>query len=149
MRASHKKRIGRLVAALDAAEKQAIQRRCNLALEAAIYGDIRAAMEWRGIDPRYAWGLRRIEPGRAKLAGPPELEAVDAAWLAAHRPPANEDPWEWLADELWRIGQRYLDGSQPDFSYDPLIELWAWALVQPRLLPAIPCAGYGVSVNTS
>jgi hypothetical protein len=138
MRASHKKRIGRLIAALDAAEKKAVERRCDLAFEAAMYGDIRAAMERRGIDPRSAWVLRRIEPRLANLPASPELETADPAWLKAHRPPDDEDPLEWLADELWRIGQRYLDGSQPDFRFDPLIELWAWSHIQYRLLPAIP-----------
>ncbi len=152
MRASHKKRIARLIAVLDDAERRAVNERCDLALEAVMYGDIRAAMERRGIDPGSAWALRQIEPRLAKLPDSPELEAADAAWLEAYRedqPPDEEDPLEWLADELWRIGQRYLDGSQPDFRFAPLMELWAWSLIQYCLLPAIPDNGYGVSVNTS
>jgi hypothetical protein len=152
MRASHKKRIGRLIAALDDAERRAVNERCDLALEALMSGDIRIAMERRGIDPGSARVLRQTEARLAKLAVSPELEAADAAWLEAHRDaesPDEEDPIDWLADELWRIGERYLDGSQPDFRFAPLIDLWAWSLIQYCLLPAIPEAGYGVSVNTS
>jgi hypothetical protein len=152
MRASHKKRVGRLIAALDDAERRAFDERCELTLEAVMSGDIRIAMERRGIDPGSARVLRQTEARLAKLADSPELEAADAAWLEAHREaesPDDEDPLDWLADELWRIGQRYLDGSQPDFRFAPLIDLWAWSLIQYCLLPAIPDDGYGVSVNTS
>jgi hypothetical protein len=152
MRASHKKRIGRLIAALDAAEKKAVERRCDLILEALMSGDIRTAMERRGIDPGSARVLRQTEARLAKLVDSPELEAADAAWLEAHREaesPDKEDPIDWLADELSRIGQRYLDGSQPDFRFAPLMDLWAWSLIQYCLLPAIPDGRYGVSVNTS
>jgi hypothetical protein len=152
MRASHKKRIGRLIAALDEAERRAVDERCDLTLEAVMCGDVRTAMGRCGIDPGSAWALRQTEARVAKLVDSPKLQAADAAWLEAHQedqPPDEEDPFEWLADELWRIGQRYLDGSLPDFRFDPLIELWAWSLIQYRLLPAIPDDAYGVSVNTS
>jgi hypothetical protein len=152
MRASHKKRIGRLIAALDDAERRAVTERCDLALDALMSGDIRTAMERRGIDPGSTRVLRQTEARLAKLVVSPELEAADAAWLKAHREaesPDDEDPFDWLADELWRIGQRYLDGSQPDFRFDPLIELWAWSHIQYRLLPAIPDECYGRSENTS
>jgi hypothetical protein len=152
MRASHKKRIGRLIAALDEAERRAFDERCELTLEAVMCGDIRAALERRGIDPDSARVLRQAEARVAKLVDSPESEAADAAWREAHREeesPDEEDPFDWLADELWRIGERYLDGSQPDFRFAPLIELWAWSLIQYCLLPAIPNGRYGVSVNTS
>ncbi len=152
MRASHKKRVGRLIAALDEAERRAFDERCELTLEAVMCGDVRTAMERRGIDPGSARALRQAEARVAKFVDSPELEAADAAWLAAHQedqPPDEEDPFDWLADELWRIGERYLDGSQPDFRYAELMDLWAWSLIQYCLLPAIPEARYGVSVNTS
>jgi len=113
MRASHKKRIGRLIAALDEAEKKAVERRCDLAFEAAMYGDIRTAMEWRGIDPRSAWVLRRIEPRLANLPVSPELETADPAWLKAHRPPDDEDPLSGWLTSCGVSGSAYLDGSQP------------------------------------
>jgi hypothetical protein len=118
MRASHKKRIARLIAALDEAERRAFDERCELTLEAVMCRDIRAAMQCRGIDPGSAWALRQAEARVTKLVASPELETADAAWLEAHpeeEPPVDEeDPLDWLADELWRVGERYLDGSQPD-----------------------------------
>src|SRR5712671_2089035 len=79
--ASHKKRIGRLIAALDDAERRAVTERCDLALDALMSGDIRTAMERRGIDPGSARVLRQTEARLAKLVVSPELEAADAAWL--------------------------------------------------------------------
>jgi hypothetical protein len=149
MRASHKKRIARLIAALDEAERRAFDERCELTLEAVMCRDIRAAMQWRGIDPGSAWALRQAEARVTKLVASPELETADAAWLEAHpeeEPPVDEeDPLDWLADELWRVGERYLDGSQPDFRFDELFEIWSWALVQYRLLPAVRYDRYGWS----
>ena len=44
---------------------------------------------------------------------------------------------DWLCEQLDPVARRYLDGSRPDFQSAPLIRLFAWALLQPRLLPAI------------
>ena len=148
MRASHKKLLARLITVLDAAEDEAVDRRCDLRLEECMCKDIRAAMERRGIDPASAWALRNAEANVAAFRDSPELQAADEAYLAAHReeePPEEQDPFESLADELYQIGERYLDGSQPDFRFGELMDLWAWALVQYRLLPAIPDGGYGWS----
>jgi hypothetical protein len=59
------------------------------------------------------------------------------------------DPWQALADTLDDAERHYLDGSLPNFTFASLMELWAWALAQYRLLPAVRNNGYGVSVNTS
>jgi hypothetical protein len=152
MRASHKKRLGRLIATLDAAEEEAVNRRCDLEFQGAMCADIRAAMEWRGIDPASSRVLLDAEAEVAELVDSPEFEAADAAWLEAHQEGelfGDEDPLDWLADELGRLGERYLDGSQPDFRFDELLEVWAWALTQYQLLPAIPDDRYGWSENTS
>jgi hypothetical protein len=61
----------------------------------------------------------------------------------------EQDPFDWLGEQLEPVALRYLDGSRPDFRFASLIRLWAWALVQPRLLPAIPFDGYGRSERTS
>jgi len=42
-----------------------------------------------------------------------------------------------LGEELDGQGQRYLDGSRPNFAFAALMELWAWAVYQPSLLPAV------------
>jgi len=151
MRASHKKRIGRLIAALDTADSHQVDRRCTLRFEAMLCADIRAAMEWRGIDPAASRVLRNAEARVAGFVDSPELQAADQAFRAAHReqPQDGRDPWQRVEDGLERAGRHYLDGSLPAFLVASLTELWAWALVQPRLLPMSPDAGYGVSVNTS
>ena len=141
MRAGHKKRLARVITVLDAAEDEAVSRRCGLRFEACVCKDIRAAMEWRGIDPASAWRLRNVEAKVAAFRDSPELQAADGAYLAAHdeeESPEAQDPLEWLADELYQIGERYLDGSRPDFRFAEMLDLWAWALMQYRLLPAIP-----------
>src|SRR5436853_3135236 len=79
MRASHKKRIARLVAALDAAEAAARDRRWELRVLDCICKDIRAALEWRGIDPASS---RVLLDEEAKLVGfvdSPEMLAADLA----------------------------------------------------------------------
>ena len=60
-----------------------------------------------------------------------------------NEPVDEDDPRDRLADELFQLRERRLDGSQPDFRFAELMDLWAWAL--PRLLPAIPYDRYGVS----
>ena len=151
MRASHKKRIARLITALDEADEDAVDRRFKLRFEAGVCTDIRAAMEWRGIDPAASRVLLNAEARVAGFVDSPELQAADYAFRAVHREEADDgsDPWQELEEDLERVGRHYLDGSLPIFLVAPLIELWAWSLIQYRLLPAIPDAGYGVSENTS
>jgi hypothetical protein len=151
MRASHKARLARLIATLDEAERHEVDQRCTLRLEAGMCADIRAAMERRGIAPACSRVLLNAEARVAKFADSPALQAADEAFLAAHReePHDGSDPWQKLEEGLARIGQHYLDGSLPIFLLAPLMELWAWALAQYRLLPAVRNNGYGVSENTS
>ena len=140
MRASHKKRIARLIAALDEAERRAFDERCELTLEAVMCRDIRAAMQWRGIDPASSRVLRETEARVARFVDTPEQRAADWAVLEAKRErslAAGDDPWSDLGEELDGQGQRYLDGSRPNFAFAALMELWAWAVYQPSLLPAV------------
>jgi hypothetical protein len=152
MRASHKKRIARLVAALGDGEREVMDRRCRLRFYAVVCADVRAAMEWRGIDPGSSRVLLDMEAKVARFVDAPELRAADELHRAVQRKEIRlkgEDPWQALADTLDDAEQRYLDGSLPNFTFVSLMELWAWSLIQYRLLPAIPDSGYGVSVNTS
>jgi hypothetical protein len=75
------------------------------------------------------------------------LEAADVAFMAAHPREWTEeqDPLDWLWELLEPVALEYLDGSRPDFRFDSLMRLWAWALVQYRLLPAILGDRYGRS----
>jgi hypothetical protein len=136
MRASRKARLARLIATLDEAERHEVDQRCTLRFEAGMCADIRAAMERRGIDPACSRVLLNAEARVAKFADSPELQAADKAFLAAHRgEPHGSDPWQKLEETLARTGRHYLDGSLPIFLLAPLMEHWAWALVQQRLLP--------------
>jgi hypothetical protein len=146
MRASHKRRIARLVAALDAAEAAARDRRWELRVLACICKDIRAAMEWRGIDPASSLALLDEEAELAGFVDTPELQAADIDFeedADEEDPPDNkgrldgEDPLEWLGEEADRLGKPFLDGSRPDFKRGSLDELWGWALTQYSLVPAI------------
>jgi len=113
---------------------------------------IRMAMEWRGIDPAFSRALLDTEARVARFIDPPELQAADKAALAINHERAlakGDDPWSELSEDVHRLEQRYLDGSLPDFAFASLMELWAWALIQPRLLPAIPDDAYGRSERTS
>jgi len=140
MRASHKKRIARLVAVLDETEEEAFDKRCTRRFEAFVCEDIRMAMEWRGIDPASSRVLRETEARVARFVDTPEQRAADWAVLEAKRErslAAGDDPWSDLGEELDGQGQRYLDGSRPNFAFAALMELWAWAVYQPSLLPAV------------
>jgi hypothetical protein len=77
MSASRKKRIARLIAVLDAAEQTARDRRWKLRLLNCICKDIRAAMEWRGIDPTSALVLLNAEAELAGFVDTPELLSAD------------------------------------------------------------------------
>jgi len=152
MRASHKKRLARLVAALDEAEEEMVGRRTVLRFKDSVCEIIRDAMERRGIDPASSRVLLDLETEVASFIDTPDLEAADNAWLDAHPHREwldGEDPWDSLAEQIDPIALRYLDGSLPDFRFASWWRLWAWAVVQYRLLPAIPDKGYGVSVKTS
>ncbi|TMJ60231.1 MAG: hypothetical protein E6G81_07025 [Alphaproteobacteria bacterium] len=144
MRTSHKKRLARLVAALDESESEAIDRRCTLRFYAYVCEDIREAMEWRGIDPACSRPLLAMEAKLAGFVDTPELRDTDGAYCAAKQAEAlaeGDDPWGEAEDAVMLAGQRYLDGSRPDFRFASLLEIWPWALVQDRLLPAIPDGG--------
>jgi hypothetical protein len=152
MRASHKERLARLVAALDETEDEAFDERCERRFEAVVCAHIRAVMQWRGIDPASSRALRAAEARVAAFVDSPELDAADEAVLAVEREAARakgEDPWAELSDAVDRLGRHYLDGSRPNFDFFSLIDVWAWALTQDRLLPAIPDDRYGWSENTS
>jgi hypothetical protein len=136
MRASHKKRLARLVAPLDFAESEAVDRRSTLRLFAELSAYVRAAMLRAGIDPNSAASLCRLEAECADFADTPELQAADAAFEAAHPRPCQdeEDPREWLQAEVNRIIERqFADGSLPDFAGASFSELWAWAILRARL----------------
>jgi hypothetical protein len=110
------------------------------------------AMEWRGIDPASSLALFDTEARVARFVDTPELQAADAAALTVNREralAAGDDPWSELSDAVHRLEQGYLDASRPDFADASLIQVWAWALIQPRLLPAIRYADYGRSDRTS
>ena len=66
MRASHKQRLARLIATRDEADSHEVDRRCKLRFEAMLCADIRAAMEWRGVDPAVSRVLLKAE---ARVAG--------------------------------------------------------------------------------
>ena len=147
MRASHKKRIARLVAALDAAEEAARDRRWELRVLNCICKDIRTAMEWRGIDPASS---RVLLDEEAKLVGfvdTLELLAADLDFeddadeedpAGGEDSPDDDDAWPLLDREADRLGKPFLDGSRPDFKRGSLDELWGWAVTQYSLVPAIP-----------
>jgi hypothetical protein len=73
MRASHKKRLARLVVALEASEDDASDERCTRRFEAVVCEHIRLAMEWRGIDPASCRALRDAEARVAAFVDSPEL----------------------------------------------------------------------------
>ena len=144
MRASHKKRLARLLATLPSlgdAERRAVERREELRWDAKLCALIRAAMERRGVDPNSAPALLKYDAKHqaevVAFVDTPELRAADAAFRAGHpeeREPDEEgDPREWLLSELNRIAQRFLDGSLPDVTRCSMSELWAWAIAQCRL----------------
>jgi hypothetical protein len=136
MRASHKKRLARLVVPLDFAESEAVDRRSTLRLFAELSAYVRAAMLRAGIDPNSAASLCRLEAECAGFADTAELQAADAAFEAAHPHPCHdeEDPREWLQAEVNRIiGRQFADGSLPDFARASFSELWAWTILQARL----------------
>jgi hypothetical protein len=152
MSASHKKRLARLAAALEEREEDAFRERCMRRFEPGVCARIRMAMEWRGIDPASSLALLDTEARVVRFVDTPELQAADAAALTVNRERAlamGDDPWSELSDEVDRLEQGYLDGSRPDFADASLMEFWAWALIQPRLLPAIPYDRYGRSDRTS
>ena len=68
MRASHKQRLARLVAPLDFAESEAVDRRSTLRLFAELSAYVRAAMLRAGIDPNSAASLCRLEAECADFA---------------------------------------------------------------------------------
>lgn len=140
MRASHKKRIARLVAVLDQAEEEAFEERCTRRFVAFVCEDIRLAMEWRGLDPASSRALRDAETRVGRFVETPEQRAADWAVLEAereHSVAGGDDPWSDFSEELDGLGERYLDGSRPDLAFASLMELWAWAVYQPRPLPAV------------
>lgn len=151
MGASRKKRLARLAAAFDATEEEAVARRTELRFNAVLCEIIRDAMTQRGIDPASSRVLLDAEAQLAEFRDSPELEAADDAFMDAHPKEWDEEkePLDWLGELLDSVAVDYLDGSRPDFRFDPLIRVFAWALVQPRLLPAIPDDRYGLSVKTS
>jgi hypothetical protein len=149
MRASHKKRITRLMASLpspDEAERREVEGRVSLRFDAKLCAVIRAAMQSRGIDPAGATALREWEVRVAGFLDSPELQAADEAFRGAHPEDEDEtegeDPREELLAELNRIAQRFMDRSSPDFADCSFSELLAWAMAQQRLakepLPVIP-----------
>ena len=93
MRASHKKRLARLLATMpspDSAEKREVKRRFMLRWDTKLCAVIRAAMERRGIDPGCATGLREYEETEVGgFVDTPELLAADEAFRAAH--PEDEE----------------------------------------------------------
>ena len=140
MRASHKKRIARLIETLDEVEEQAFHQRCLRRFEALVCEDIRMAMEWRGIDPKTCRALVDAEARVPRFVDTPELRAADAAVLArqhARAQASGEDPWAECIEKMDRRGRRHLDGSRPNFTFETLVGIWAWAVYQPSLLPAI------------
>ena len=152
MRGSHKKRLARLAAALEESQADEFGGRCMRRFEAGVCAHIRMAMEWRGIDPASSRALLDTEARFARFIDTPELQAADKAALAINHERAlakGDDPWSELSEAMHRLEQRYLDGSRPEFAFASLMELWAWALIQPRLLPAIPDDAYGRSERTS
>jgi hypothetical protein len=140
MRASYKKRIARLIETLEESERAVFEERCMRRFEAFVCEHIRMAMEWRGIDPASSRVLRETEARVARFVDTPEQRAADRAVLEAereHSVAAGDDPWSELSDAVHRLERHYLDGSRPNFAFASLMEVWAWALIQPRFLPAI------------
>jgi hypothetical protein len=136
MRASYKKRLARLVAPLDFAEHEAVDRRSTQRVFAKLTAYVRAAMLRAGIAPRSAASLCRLEAECGGFVDTPELQAADAAFEAAHPDPCQdeEDPHEWLQAKVNRIIERqFADGSLPDLARASFSELWAWAILQERL----------------
>ena len=146
MSASHKRRLARLIAVLDAAEQTARDRRWKLRLLGCICKDIRAAMKWRGIEPASALVLLNAEAELAGFVDTPELlsadmdfeDDVDEEGSPDDEDPADdEDPLQWFHQEADRLGKPFLDGSRPDFKHGSLGDLWGWALKQYSLVPAV------------
>jgi hypothetical protein len=146
MSASRKKRIARLIAVLDAAEQTARDRRWKLRVLNCICKDIRAAMEWRGIDAASALVLLNAEAELAGFVDTPEsfsadMDSEDDADEEGspddEDPPDDADPWQWFHQEADRLGKPFLDGSRPDFKRGSLGDLWGWALTQYSLVPAV------------
>ena len=160
MRASHKKRLARLLATLpspDDAERREVERRFDLRFDAMLCAVIRAAMERQGLDPGQAPALREVEASVEGFADTPELRAADEAFRAAHPDDDDDeeneggDPREELIAELYRLARRFIDGSSPDFARCSLSELWAWTIAQRRLdkaRRAVPDNSYVMSVHT-
>src|SRR5437588_3992434 len=122
MRASHKKRIARLMASLpspDEAERREVEGRVSLRFDAKLCAVIRAAMLRRGIDPAGATALREWEARVAGFLDSPELQAADEAFRGAHpedeaeEETGREDRREELTGGLTRIAQPFRDRSSP------------------------------------
>src|SRR6266576_385461 len=141
-------RLGRLEAAQARHEKEAAEdRRWELRVLDCICKDIRAALEWRGIDPASS---RVLLDEEAKLVGfvdTLELLAADLDFeddadeedpAGGEDSPDDDDAWPLLDREADRLGKPFLDGSRPDFKRGSLDELWGWAVTQYLLVPAIP-----------
>ena len=104
---------------------------------------IREAAVEAGIDPLAIPSLQYTEGAAIAhlqaMADTPELAAADAAAIVAEskgawseRHPGEPDPHEAYLAELDRIGQHYLDGSNPG-SEGSFRDWLAWALVQEAL----------------
>jgi hypothetical protein len=133
MRASHKKRLARLVAPLDYGEQVAVDDRDVLRTDAAHLPYVRAAMEGRGLDPA-AWPMfRDVEEAVANFVDTPELQAADEAFNAKYQKEEDRLYWEdqarkthaWLA----RVAEKYMDGHLPSTGCS-FLELLAWAIAQ-------------------
>ena len=157
MRASHKKRIARLLASTPTqgeAERQEVERRERIRWRAMLCAFIRDAMERRGIDRDGAPALcayeaeTRHKAERVAFVDTPEFQIADVAFRAAHPRtdyPDAEGPRKWALAKLDRLTEAFLDGSSPDFARCSIPELWAWAIAQNALGAAenLPPAGEG------
>src|SRR5437763_11294256 len=102
MRASHKKRIGRLIETLEEPERAVFEERCMRRFVAFVCEDIRLAMEWRGLDPGSSPALRDAETRVGRFVDTPDQRAADWAVLEAereHSVAAGDDPWAELSDD--------------------------------------------------
>ena len=100
---------------------------------------IREAAEPAGIDPATIGSLRYTEEAAIAhlqaIGDTPEAAAADAALIAQEQAdwprqhPGKPDPRDQLLAELYRDGERYRDGSNPDLS-DSFHSWLAWALAQ-------------------
>jgi hypothetical protein len=135
MRASHKKRLARLVAPLDFDERVAVHHRDALRTDAPEVCYVRAAMERQGFDPT-AWPMfRDVEEAVANFVDTPELQAADEAFNAKYEREEDRLYWEdqarkhhaWVA----RVAGHYMDGHLPPTGCS-FTELVAWAVAQER-----------------